>query len=127
MIGITDKGDVFGAYISVAVKETVGNYKDIRDDGQFAFSFFSHGRCDVPQRWGLRNDKQNSIEIIISDPTDSEFLWFGVCVGFDFSNGPMKSTVLSPGESFEGLGDSVLTGDSGEHFTTVRLLVVRLE
>ena len=50
IIGVTDKGDVFGGHLFVTVNET---YKHLPDDGQFVFSLFSHGRCDVPQRWRL--------------------------------------------------------------------------
>ena len=45
---------------------------------------------------------------------------------FITSTGPNKLTGTPPGSSIERLGDDVLIGEEG-HFTTARLLVVRLE
>lgn len=125
VIGITEDGDVFGAFVSVAINETD---QELPDEGQFVFSLFSHGRCKVPRRWGLRKDRKwPGKEVKIYDPTDSAFIGFGSDGHFWFGNGPNESDVFYPSRSFEGIGDNVLTGEDGwAHFTTVRLLVVRL-
>ena len=125
VIGITDKGDVFGGYVSVAVNETG---KWLPDDGQFAFSFFSHGRCNVPQRWVLRKDRKNEgCEVMVCDTTKSLFIDFGSDGFFKFHNGWKETYVFDPSCVFEGLGDDVLTGERDDFFTTARLLVVHLD
>lgn len=125
VIGITNEGDIFGGYVSVHLTETD---KWFRDDGQFVFSFFSHGRCDVPQRWVLRKNRPYAgSEVKIYDPTDSWFIYFGSDGGFRFGDCPDWSWVDCPSKSFEGLDDEVPTGRKLAPFTTARLLVVRLE
>ena len=109
----------------MAINET-GMY--LPDDGQFAFSFFSHGRCMVPQRWGLRKDRWLAgDEVKIHNTTDSRFIDLGSFGFFTFAKGSFESSVDSPRKSFEGIDDKVLTGKNFSCFTTARLLVVRLE
>ena len=62
VIGITDKGDVFGGYVSVGINGS-GTFPD---KGQFVFSFFANGRCMVPQRWVMKKDRENAGRTFIS-------------------------------------------------------------
>ena len=127
VIGITDEGDVFGGYVSVAINETD---KWLPDDGQFAFSFFSHGRCDVPQRWMMKKDREYAGEDVRIWPTgDNEFIRFGNSNSgcFSFNSQTNWSYIYNPSKWLNGLDDTVLTGKNKDWFTTTRLLVVRLE
>ena len=127
VIGITDKGDIFGGYVSVALTETG---KWLPDDGQFAFSLFSHGRCDVPQRWMMKKDREGAgKDVAIWRPGNNDYITFG-----NFNCGSLKlniqtneSWIGNPSRWFNGLGDTVLTGENHAFFTTTRLLVVRFE
>ena len=65
VIGITDKGDVFGGYVSVGINGS-GTFPD---KGQFVFSFFANGRCVVPQRWVMKKDRENAGEDVYIWPT----------------------------------------------------------
>ena len=48
VIGITDDGDVYSGDVSM---RTMVTDEGFHRDGLFDFSFFSHGRCDVPKGW----------------------------------------------------------------------------
>ena len=126
VIGFTDEGDVFGGYVSVPLTET-GFF---RDDGQFAFSFFSHGRCAVPQRWMMKKNREYAgLDVYIWPTGDNDFIRFG-CFGsglFRFNSRKNGSDIFDPSDRFDGLGDTVLTGQNKADFTTTRLLVVRLK
>ena len=112
-------------FVSVAINKTD---KKLPDNGQFVFSFFSHGRCFVPQMWGLRKDRQDAgDEVPVFNATDSTSVFVGFVGHFIFGSGRNESRVGCVSLSFEGLDDDTLTGKRSSHFTTARLLVVRLE
>ena len=62
LIATTTEGDVFGGFYSVAVTE---QDEDFYDPDMFVFSFESHGRCETPQMFvvkeGLKKEGEGDI------------------------------------------------------------------
>ena len=125
VVAFTEQGDVFGAFVSVAVTET---NRVLPDGGQFAFSLDSRWRCGVPRRWVLRDDRKDAgRDVEIDNPASNVFVAFGSDGHIVFVKGRRTSYVGDPSGTYEGLGDDVLIGEARTHFTTARLVVVRLE
>ena len=51
IVGFTTDGDVFGAFYGDPVTEQDHNFKEL---DLFLFSFESHGRCETPQRFVVK-------------------------------------------------------------------------
>ena len=54
IISFTQDGDVFGGYFNIAVNET---WEWLKDPNHFIFSFESHGRCQTPQRFMMKEER----------------------------------------------------------------------
>ena len=130
VVGITEDGDVYGGFVSVAVDQ-VKTFTP--DPGNFIFSLASHRRCPVPQRWVIKPEKQETAVALFDDNT--YFIRFG---GADkegrmfFITGPNGSFCYNLRESYDGVGDLWLCGKNFDQerntddVTLRRLFVLRL-
>ena len=66
VIGFTTDGDVFGGFNTVALTK---HGKESSDPNTFFFSFESHGRCETPQRFVVKNDKKTRQRFISARTT----------------------------------------------------------
>ena len=131
VVAITEDGDVYGGFVSVAVNG-IGGY--VTDADHFIFSLASHRRCAVPQRWAIKSEKQ-ATAVKLFNTNASYFIRFGG--GSDEGRlylipGRNESFCFNPSESYDGVGDLWLCGidydqtkDTG-CVTLRRLFVVHL-
>ena len=125
VIGITEDGDVFGGFVSVAIEKA--NHW-LPDGSLFVFSLFCHWRCDVPQKWELLERRKNVTEtVMIFDTTNSSFIRFGSFGFFFFGEGRNCSYIGRLDMCFEGSNSFAITGREDARFTTNRLLIIHLE
>ena len=134
VVGFTTDGDVFGGFYSVAVtKQDKGFY----DPNMFIFSFESHGRCETPQRFVLKEGLRQSAGVWFVNGDCFAHLYFGVksegddC-GFSLCNERSNSFCWNMSWAFEGLKGKTLTGKNGSwfngpHHHCTRLVAVQLE
>ena len=124
IVGFTIQGDVFGAFYSVAVTE---QEVDFLDPNIFAFSFESHGRCETPQRFVVKDGLKEMVNVYFDKDDSRGFVWFGVDgVGcFTLGNESSDSFCWNMSRCFEGLENTTLTGNFHHHCT--RLVAVQLE
>ena len=128
VIATTTDGDVFGGFYSVAV--TMQDWY-FYDPNIFAFSFESHGRCETPQRFVLKDERKAKANVKFSKNDPNGFVSFGVdCVGFFFlGNERLDTCCHDLSDAFERLEDTTLTGKTSwkkPHHCT-RLVAVQLE
>ena len=112
LVGFTTDGDVFGAFYSVAVTE---KEKDHYDSTIFAFSFESHGRCETPQRFAVKEEvKMEANVFFFKNNTNWGFVWFGVdgAGNFTLGNERSRSWCQNMSRGFDGLADTTLTGQN---------------
>ena len=100
------------------------------DPNMFVFSFESHGRCETPQWFPVKEWRGSAcVRFYMSDCCDG-FVLFGVDgVGnFSLGNEGSVSNCQYLSETFEGLLDTTLTGKCNyENFTSTRLVAIQLE
>ena len=135
VVGFTTDGDVFGGFYSVAVRE---RHKDVYDPDIFAFSFESHGRCETPERFMVKEELRENVYVYFSKDWNSDwgFVYFGVYDAGSFCLGNEKTDSFCETLSnvFEELEDTTLTGknlaspdcDDENHHCT-RLVAIQLE
>ena len=132
LVGFTTEGDVFGGFYSVAVTE-----QDIvfYDPNMFVFSFESHGRCETPQRFGVKEERKEKayVRFFKNDNQGFVVFWFGSC-GFVLGDERSNSWCYSLSVAFEGLKNTTLTGQNnaggwreGPNHHCTRLVAVQLE
>ena len=114
LVGFTTDGDVFGGFYSVAVTD---RSKQFFDPNIFAFSFESHGRCETPQRFVLREGLKKQAEVSFG-MSNSWFVWFGVNNVGNFSLGNERSDLIcwNLSNGFEGIKDTTLTGQNNSNW-----------
>ena len=127
LIGFTKDGDVFGGFSSVAVTE---QWRYFYDPTMFVFSFESHGRCETPQRFAVKEEhKHKKFVCFCCQSMGNVSVNFGGDDGY-FYLGHEKSRTrcccLSDG--FEGIKNTTLTGKKNcDRFTCTRVVAVHLE
>ena len=126
VIGFTTDGDVFGGFYRVAVTKQDDFFKD---PNVFIFSFESHGRCETPQRFVVKEGMSKYASVkFFKDDSDGCFVIFYGCYGFLLLGNEKSITWrdhLSNG--FEGVEDTTLTGTDIRDFTCSRLVGIQLE
>ena len=132
VVGFTTDGDVFGMFYSRAVTK-----QDVRffDPTVFVFSFESHGRCETPQRFVLKEGLKRDACVAFWKNDSSGFVQFwvySVVGGFWLGNERSTSYCKHVSRGFDRLEDTTLTGESGffnsgPHHHCARLLAVLLE
>ena len=126
MVGFTTDGDVFGAFYNVAVTE---QDEFFYDRNIFAFSFESHGRCMVPQRFMVKEGLKHKALVGFSDDSFG-FVQFDVDdVGVAFSLGNEKSNsyCCNMSAGFEGIQNTTLTGNTYRpYYHCTRLFAIQL-
>ena len=132
VIGFTTDGDVCGGFYSVAVTK---QEKLFYDPSIFAFSFESHGRCETPQRFAVKESLKGKANV--------EFFWNNSSLGFVrfwvegvgcfwLGNERSYTCFSSLSDAFEGLEDTTLTGQTVDWIENgpnhcARLVAVQLE
>ena len=113
VVGITTDGDVFGGFYSLVVW-----YQDqtVYDPNIFAFSFESHGRCETPQRFVVKEWFEDRAVVCFYKGHIHGFVVFwvsGAYCGFFLGNENLGSLCANMSTGFEGLEDTTLSGQSG--------------
>ena len=135
VIGFTTDCDVFGGFYSVAVTE---QNRCFFDPNIFAFSFESHGRCETPKRFVVKEDKKDKAFVLFyKNNSRNRFVLFGVInadvCGFYLGNEKSDSFCCDLSRGFEGIEDTTLTGqnleddDYGPYHHCTRLVAIQLE
>ena len=109
---------MFGRFDSVAVTE---QGKMFFDPGIFVFSFESHGRCETPQRFAVKEGLRKEAFVFFDERDDNGFVWFAVDGAgyFLLGNENIKSYCLSLSHVFDGIQNKTLTGKNyGKHHCT---------
>ena len=109
LIGVSTDGDVFGVFYNVAVDKEDDVFMD---PNMFVFSFESHGRCDVPQRFVLKEwMKYRACVSFLKLEEKSDFFF---CVfdqsALQIANETTIGYCYNLSKGFSGLSDSTLTG-----------------
>ena len=123
----TTNGDVFGGFFSVAVTEQDETFFD---PNVFIFLFESHGRCETPQRFVVKEELRNDAGVTFFK--DDSFGWLfkfrGGSGSLYLGNEKSCTFCVFLSHGFEGLGDTILTGEpnSGK-FSCYRLDAIRFE
>ena len=131
VVGFTTDGDVFGGFYSVAVTE---QDEEFFDPNVFIFSFESHGRCETPKRFPVKEQLKEKAEVRFWKNNNYGFVLFGVSpVGeFYLGNERSNSFCYNLSRGFEGLEDTTLTWENTIYVTgpfhhCIRLVAVQLE
>ena len=134
VIGFTTDGDVFGGFFSVPVTEQGRGFYDL---GVFAFSFESHGRCETPQRFELKESEKGLASLVVgkNDNCLNGFVSFGVFMtgGFYLGNLCSNSWCWDMSRAFEGLENTTLSGKTfhawkeGPYHHCCRIVAIQLE
>ena len=128
LVGFTTGGDVFGGFYSVGVERLDESFYD---PNIFAFSFFSHWRCETPRKFPVYRDVATMPRVLFFRDYDYGFVLFGVCGrgAFYLGNERSKSYCEAIGDVFKGLRNTTFTGMNGTrngfHHNT-RLIAVQL-
>ena len=131
LIGFTIQGDVFGGFYTVAATK---QDRWFNDPNIFAFSFESHGRCETPQRFVVKEGLREKAHVYFLKNNIFRFVEFWVAGAGGFYLGDERSdsnywNVSRVSDAFEGLQGTTLTGKnvpSGHHHCA-RLVAVELE
>ena len=127
IIATTQDGDVFGGFYNVAVTE---HDRSFADPNQFAFSFEAHGRCETPQMFPVKREKQHLADIILpKDDEEGVFVQFGTPFqNFGLGNESSETYCYDLADCFCGLQSSTLSGRDGVFGThhCTRLVAVHL-
>ena len=130
LIAFTTDGDVFGGYYSVAVTQ---QDKDFYDDSVFMFSFESHGRCETPQLFALKQEMSHLARVkYFNADGNGWFVRFGVYGFGHLGLGDINSRTWNKNFAccFQGMQDTTLTGKTAKgwsmncHYCT-RLVAVQ--
>ena len=132
VIGFTTDGDVFGGFYSVAMTE---QEKRTRDPNIFAFSFESHGRCQTPQRFSVKEGLKRKAYLRFWKDNEYGFVYFLADDngGFWLGNERSNSWCWNLSRGFEGLENTTLSGQNNVYMRTppyhhcTRLVAVQLE
>ena len=131
IVGFTTDGDVFGGFYSVAVTK---QRLCFRDPNIFAFSFESHGRCETPQRFLVKEGLKEKAFMCFNKDDWSGFVdfWVDVLCNFCLGNERSKSCCANMSRAFEGLEGTTLTGKKGTNYRGLfhhctRLVAIQLE
>ena len=131
VVGFTTRGDIFGVFFSVAVTEQ----GLVEDPTIFVFSFESHGRCETPQMFKMKDEWRYEAYLLFGkNKADACVLFCVPTIGyFNFGDEKFDSSCSFLGYLFEGLDDTTLTGktnhlafDNREYRHTARLIAVQL-
>ena len=129
-MAFTTDGDVFGGFYSVAVTELE---KDFYDPNIFVFSFESHGRCETPQRFGVKEGVKDKALVDFFWNYHNGFVCFGVdhVGGFWLGSEKSSSYCFNLSDGFEGIQDTTLTGNNrtwgeGPYHHCTRLVAIQL-
>ena len=103
---------MFGGFHSGAVPK---QDEEFYDPTIFAFSFESHGRCETPQRFHVKEELKMDAYVKFWKYYSRGFVWFGVRGngGFFLGNERSNSYFWFMSNAFEGLADTTLTGKDG--------------
>ena len=137
VVATTTDGDVFGGFYSVAA--TKQGQECFYDTNIFVLSFESHGRCETPQRFAVKEElqllkPQISVNFQKVNSTGLVVFWVGGAMcGFWLGDEKSNSWCLYLSWAFEGIDDTTLTGQtntmgsiSSYHHCT-RLIAIQLE
>ena len=132
IIGFTTDGDVFGGFYSVAVTKQDKKYND---PDMFIFSFESHGRCETPQRFGVKERLKKFAHVKFWNTDSNGFTQFAVFDSGLFFLGNERSDSYCCGlsEVFEGIEDTTLTGQNNTDWRSppyhhcTRLVAIQFE
>ena len=98
------------------------------DPNMFIFSFESHGRCNTPQWFPVKEEKKRYKFVhFFKDYSDGWFVEFGT-IGFNLGNEKSStySDCISTGH--EGIGNTTLTGNTHPaRFICTRIVAIHLE
>ena len=114
LVATTNDGDEFGGFYSVAVTE---QSKDFFDPNIFVFSFESHGRCETPQRFPVKERLRHRASLkYYHCHSRGWFLWVGVDKfgSFQIGNEESATWCFYPSLAFEGMERTTLTGSTWE-------------
>ena len=128
LIAFTAECDVFGGFYSVAVdKQDTAFF----DPTIFLFSLESHGRCETPKHFTVKEDARDTIAVRFCEPTEN-----GWCVSIDavvrggvhLGNAQSTTTCWGLADLFDGIEPTTLTGTDGpsEPFHCTRLVAFHL-
>ena len=126
LVATTSDGDVFGGFYSVAVDKQNQN---LYDPNMFAFSFESHGRCETPQRFVVKERLKEKAWVGFYQNCSWGFVEFVIGNGFfTVGNQSSNSYCNRVSQGFEGLQDRTLTGKDGssQYYHCTRLLAIQL-
>ena len=115
VIAFTKDDDVFGAFHSIAVSKQDDN--SLFDPNLFAFSFESHGRCETPQRFPVKERLRHRASLkYYHCHSRGWFLWVGVDKfgSFQIGNEESATWCFYPSLAFEGMERTTLTGSTWE-------------
>ena len=131
IVGFTTDGDVFGGFYSGAVTK---QDKSFWDPNIFIVSFESHGRCETPQRFVVKDELKKKAFVRFYKSDSRGFVDFGVSGvgGFTLGNEMIDSYCWKMSCAFEGLENTTLNGKNyhypdGPYHHCARLVAVRLE
>ena len=112
VIGFTTDGDVFGGFYSVALTE---QDKSFPDPNMFIFSIESHGRCNTPQKFVVRQREKRNACVRAMNKSAMGFVGFWVTGkgSFTLGNASSRSACCGLSNAFEDIADTTLTGVSG--------------
>ena len=113
IIVFVKEGDVFGAFYSIALTEKNKEYVDLN---AFVFSFKSHGRCRVPQRFMVKEEKEEDTVVGFGDLEDAFYFVFGCSEGGFSVYGDefiTRCNCRDASKVFEGITDTTLLGNDG--------------
>ena len=125
LVAFTADGDVFGGFDSVAVTE---QGKAFKDPDMFVFSFESHGRCETPKRFAVKEDKRRYKSVRYFKGNTNGFVDVGGSAGsFILGNEGTYTNCYELSRGFEGIEDNTLTGNTfPQNFTCTRIVAVHL-
>ena len=125
LVGFTADGDVFGGFYNVAATE---QDRWFNDPTIFAFSFESHGRCDTPQRFLVKEETKICSGVkFYKNPSFGAFVWFyGEHGWFSLGNERSGTHCVNTPQVFDGIEDTTLTGKNNfESISNTRLVAVQ--
>ena len=126
LVGFTADGDVFGGFYNVVVTE-LG--KQFEDPDIFVFSFESHGRCETPQRFSVKEEMKTWKSMhFIKNFSGGRFVDVGGSFGHFYLGNERSDTFChNLSSEFEGIADTTLTGNTFPgRFTCTRVVAVHL-
>ena len=131
IVAFTTDGDVFGGFYTVVATQWG---KKNKDPNLFVFSFESHGRCETPQRFVVKDELKKKAFVRFYKSDSRGFVDFGVSGvgGFTLGNEMIDSYCWKMSCAFEGLENTTLNGKNyhypdGPYHHCARLVAVRLE